>query len=160
MISIIAGSCLMIASSYIGMGIFSYYKMRTKFYADFLLFIQFISNEINYAKSNLYEIIDAFNSRHDANFSKITAGVKGSLERGEEIAIKTNYLNAVEKKELQVFFRTITRLDRGGLASFFAREQARINAKISLLKEEEGKNGQLAKSLGILIGIGLLIVVI
>jgi stage III sporulation protein AB len=150
----------MIASSYIGLGIYNYYKTRTRIYSDLLIFIEFVINEINYAKSNLYEIIDSFALRHEGAFTKLTSQVKDCLEKGEDITIKCNFLNAGEKMELILFFRTLTKLDRAGLANYFKREQIAASAKIGALKEEEQKNGQLAKNLGILIGIGLLIVVI
>ncbi len=160
MVNIIAGSCLMIASSYIGLGIYNYYKTRTKIFADYLAFIEFIINEISFIKANLYEIIDTFTLRYDTHFSKLVSQVKVCLEKGEDIAIKTNFLTAAEKKQLQVFFKTITKLDRDSLISYFRREQAAIEGKIKSLSDEEAKNGMLAKNLGILIGIGLLILVI
>ncbi len=160
MVNIIAGSCLMIASSYIGVGIYNYYKTRAKIFADYLAFIEFIINEINFVKANLYEIIDAFMARYDTHFGKLAYQVKSCLEKGEDIIVKTNYLLSAEKKQLQVFFKTVTKLDKDSLISYLKREQAVAEGKVKSLKDEEAKNGMLAKNLGILIGIGLLILII
>lgn len=160
MLSIIAGSCLMIASSYIGMGIYNYYKTRTKLYMDYLVFIEFISNEIKYLKSNIFEITDTYLLRYESSFSKIIFDIKEKLDNNEELTIKCNCLSAKEKKEIQNFFKMISHQDRKGLENYFKKEEIAIKAKIEKAKEEENKNGLLAKNLGILIGIGLLIVVI
>jgi len=160
MVNIIAGSCLMIASSYIGLGIYNYYKTRTKIFADYLAFIEFLINEISFVNANLYEIIDAYTIRYDTHFGKLANQVKLCLQKGENIVVKTNFLPSAERKQLQVFFRTITKLDKDSLISYFKREQVAIESRLKSLREDEAKNGMLAKNLGILIGIGLLILVI
>jgi len=160
MVSMIAGSCLMIASSYIGIGIFNYYKTRTKLFSEYLIFIEFISNEIKYIKSNIFELSETYITRYDTMFSKVLIGIKENLENNEEINIKSNYLTANEKKEISNFFKMISKQDRTGLENYFKREELTVKEKIETAKEDECKNGLLAKNLGILIGIGLLIVVI
>lgn len=155
----VAGILIVIAFTYIGIGIDNFYKTKIAILSEFCEFIQFAQSEICYLKTNIIDVTKKYNLLTSTKLSLAFTEIKNPvLVKPEDIHMAM--FSAKEKQLFITFIQEISRLDSDRQKAYAVDYQKRIKDYITTLQKEEDTKGKLAKKLAPLLGLGIMIVII
>lgn len=162
MLTIIAGSMLFIASSYIGMQVKRHYAKRKQYIADLLEFIEHYENQISYLKTPLNEIIAKYCDNKKGEIVKMLHRLIEYLNNkklGEE-TLQSSLLSRGENQAIMSYFLAIGASNMANELNKIKSIKGVIISMLGKSREQYNKNGLLAYKLGVLIGIALMLIVV
>lgn len=155
----VAGILIVIAFTYIGIGIDNFYKTKINILNEFCEFIQFAQSEICYLKTNIIEVTKKYNSIYGSRLSIALNEIKNPVEiKAEDLRLVM--FTPKEKQLFVTFIQEISRLDSDRQKAYAIEYKKNVKEHIESMQKEEQTKGKLAKKLAPLLGLGIMIVII
>ncbi len=158
---------ILIISTLIGNLISKKYILRTEELKEFKGILNILKNKIEFTYEPLPEIFYDISKVTSSNTSKLLKNVsdkmkyKNAMEAWNESLdeAKTN-LNKEDIQNIKVLGKTLGRTNKEGQISNIEVTESFIEMQISKAKKEEEKNSKMYKTLGIIVGLGIVIILI
>lgn len=158
---------IFLASTYIGILISNRYKNRVKDLKEFKSFINIINTKIRYTYEPIGEICEDLSKMSDSNIGKIFYKVRflikdKSITKSWEEAIDEygNNFSKEDKDIIKNLGRMLGKTDIEGQASEIEQLQEFLKMQIEKAEKDKQKNEKLYKSLGMVIGLAIIIILI
>lgn len=154
----VAGILIVIACTYIGIGIDGYYKAKIAVLNEFVDFIGFACAEISFMKTGIADLLAKYASK-GTKLSEALAGIKNpnELQFGMQTLV---CLTASEKQLITDFIKGIATLDNSSQKAFAEQCKVRLTEYLGNLEKQRGAKGMLAKKLAPLVGLGIMIIIL
>ena len=141
---------------YIGYGIFNYYKKRENFYADLSKFINKISEEMNFLKTDLISLIDKNKCAYNNDCNDLLNSYLDyllSTKKDEPFKIKSNFLSKEEKEEINTFFNSLGKSNLEEQKVCIALYRSRFSEQFTKSTKEKDTNGIVSLKLCIVLAL-------
>lgn len=153
MIKIVLSIIVVVLLGYLGYGIEKYYKIRLKILNDYKNFINYVSRETDFYKSNLIELIDKYeyNSRH---LKDLLVSIR------DDTKIDNIFLNKSIISNINSFIRKLSIADYYFKNTIIKEANDIAEQMILIGNNDKTQKGELGRKIIILLGIGLIILII
>lgn len=170
--SILGATLILLSSSLMGFYYSKSYTRRTNDLCTFKKALILLKGEINYSLSPLPEALEDVGSRFNNEIGEFYKSVSDELKlnsgetltqvwkkKAEEILKKT-YLNSVDIKNIIIFSENIGYLDKETQNNHINLLIEQINEEIKTSTQNDHKYNKLYRSLGVLAGIFIIVILI
>ncbi|MEG1609507.1 MAG: stage III sporulation protein AB [Clostridia bacterium] len=170
MYSLIFGGALCVCSTYIGFAIKKNLACKKMFFVEWLNFVQFLSQNINFLKKPICEIIDSFvggeNLGKKSSFKNLLLAYKNLIENCQitnsnldEIIKKYCPIANNQQKNVKDFFATLGTIDKESQLNNLNLLIEYIKKNIGICEKNCVSTGALSCKLGFVIGLAIMIII-
>lgn len=148
--------------SYIGYGFSSFYKVRLRFFKDFLNFLEFCQTQITFYHNKIDEIFLEFSQQNQCGkeLTKFLQKVKNQFTLNQNISVELFLLNPNEQKLLTNFFNNLGKTSTDKQNELIEFNKSQIKLISNDCEEKAQKFSPLATKLGFLLGLAMAICLI
>ncbi len=154
----VAGILIVVACTYIGIGIDGYYKSKIAVLREFQDFIGFAMAEICFMKTDICGLLAKYAERQ-TKLSEVLIVIKNPHECAQN-GLPLVCLTSSEKQLITDFIKGIATLDINSQKAYAEQYTAKVCAYVDSLEQARNTKGKLAKKLAPLIGLGIMIIIL
>lgn len=153
---------IIIGCTYIGYGFSNYYKVRLKFFKDFLNFLEFCKTQITFYHNKIDEIFLGFLEQNQCSkdLKKFLQKIKEQFISNKIINVELFILNSNEQKLLANFFNNLGKTNVEKQNELIEFNKFQIKSVLTDCEEKTQKFAPLATRLGFLLGLAIAICLI
>ena len=155
------------SSTYIGILISSRYKNRVNDLKEFKSILNVINTKIRYTYEPIGEICSEISQMNDTNVGRLFGAISNGLKERTitdawNFAIDTygNNFSKEDKYIIKSLGKMLGKTDIDGQVSEIAQAHEFLNVQIDKAEKDRQKNEKLYKSLGMVIGIAIIIILV
>lgn len=154
----VAGILIVVACTYIGIGIDGYYKTKIAVLREFQDFIGYAMAEISFMKTDIGGLLSKYAERQ-SKLSEALVAIKNPHDN-THINLPLVCLTNGEKQLITDFIKGIATLDNSSQKAYAELYTAKVCAYADSLEQARNTKGKLAKKLAPLIGLGIMIIIL